>query len=461
MASSTFLERASVARRPLVASLMCAGMALGACGKTEAGPAAPIAQVSRAEPAAPAQPAAPSAPDNARAPESPALRRGPADRTEAIQATLALMQQGDFGQAFKYLADPVLWTEVGLPDGELDSIGKIIDFQRNARAGFSDFHMKARRIIESADYQVVELVWSARHSGAFADGTAATDKVVTLPEAMLIRYQEDGLIDRVWVFQDWPNALQQLGLAPGLPSDFKPFMLPEKTEVVTGAFDPLLHKGYDDFVARLGGDAYSAMLTERAADDFSWLDLASGQAISGRDATASYLGARLKSFALTSTHIESAIGAGPYFAAYKTSELVYKGGFASVAASDQKITTHTLDIVLFDAATMRMQSLASYGNSYETLFALGIGGGGAAWPRLAVFGIDRCDSYVAKVRACTASLDGVPRQAMRDALDKQVAVWTNDVAPIGRAERLGQSCDAALVVAKATLAASCPRVAWN
>jgi len=40
-----------------------------------------------------------------------------------------------------------------------------------------DFHIKAKRIIEAADYQVVEYVWSAKHTGAFADGTVATDKV--------------------------------------------------------------------------------------------------------------------------------------------------------------------------------------------------------------------------------------------------------------------------------------------
>src|SRR5690606_30204854 len=131
--------------------------------------------------------------------------KGPTDRTAAIQQSLQDFVAGNYAAAFKYLEDDVTWTEVGLPDGELTSKEALIKFQERQRAGFSDLQMKAARIIEAADYQVVEFVWTAKHTGTFADGTQATNKTVTMPGAMLVHYDtDDGMVDKVWVFQDWP-----------------------------------------------------------------------------------------------------------------------------------------------------------------------------------------------------------------------------------------------------------------
>jgi len=452
-------------RTRFIASLALCGAALWACDKTDkpsvAEPA--MTQVSQPDPVKPPNPEAPSKPVPDREPAPPSETRGPVDRSEALQSTLARMEKGDFGQAFKYLAEDVIWTEVGLPDGKLTSVPAIVGFHERSRTGFSDFHMKARRIIESADYQVVEFVWSARHTGAFADGTAATNKVATLPGAMLLRYQQDGLIDRVWVFQDWPNALQQLGLAPDLPRNFNPFPLPEETEIVIGRYEPLFRERYEGFVARLGADDVRTTLSERATDDFTWIDLDSGQRVSAQDARNTYFAERSGEFQRDGIDIEAAVGAGPFFAAYVTNKLVYKGGFMGVPANDQKITTHTLDIVQFDAEKMRFKTLASYGNSYEILATLGVTAGMTARPEAKVgsFAIAACDDYVEHMRACFDSLPDATREATREALDQQIVAWQKDHSDGTARDNVKRACESAARSAHVTYASACPRVDWE
>ncbi|MFO0748197.1 MAG: nuclear transport factor 2 family protein [Myxococcota bacterium] len=422
------------ARTPLVIASIYGGLALGACSKNPAPPEPATAQVSQRDPVPPVDPATPAAPEPER--KAPAAeRRGPADRTAGIEGTLALMEAGDFGKAFTLLADPVTWTEVGLPKGELDSLGAVIDYQRSSRTGLSDFHLKPKRIIESADYQVVELVWSARHTGAFADGTPATDKTVTLPAAMLLHYQRDGLVDRVWVFQDWPNALQQLGLAPGLPEGFHPAAMPDKVEVVTGPEAPDLRARYLEQLARPEPQPVRTEL---------------GRAGQSAD------------FQRKSTDVSIALGAGGTFVAFATNELVYRGGFLAVAPADQEVTTHTLDIVELDPATGRFTGVTSYGNSYEIMAALQITAGAAERPdgKEKPFGVPVCDAYIAHVRACGESVDAHAQQAMLDDLDRAIATWAADNGGGARAERLTQACTAARAAAKAAFGASCPSVDW-
>ena len=434
---------------------------LGACDKKDQPPTPPLAQVSRVEPVKPPAPDKPHNPDLARANE--ADLGGLENRTQATQETFALMERGDFAMAFKRFSASVRWTEVGLPQGEFDSVAKLIAFQRASRTGFSDFQIKPQRIIESADYEVVEYVWSARHTGAFADGTPATNKVATLPGAMLIHYKTAEVIDQIWVFHDWPSVLQQLGLAPGLPEGFEPHAMPGKSEVVTGAAEPRYQGRYHDFLTGLGPDAYEITLRDQATDDLSWFDVTAGKVLTGRAAAATHLGGRSKAFTLVSSEIQTAIGAGLYFAAFTKNELVYKGGFMNVTADGQKVTTHTLDIVLFDATSLRFKRLASYGNSYETLAALRLSAASTARPANAdaKLGVKACDGYVAKIRECGESLDGQAKQGMLAAMDSQVHAWASEAVGPTRNERLTQACDAALTLAKGTFQATCPRVVWN
>ncbi len=447
---------------------MCAvSSALGllACDKSKApGPESATAQMNKVEPAAPEKPTTPSEPDREQKPPTAAERRGPTDRAEAMKLTIKEMERGEFRQAFKHLDDGIVWTEVGLPDGEFDTIDEVVGYQQRSRTGYSDFRLRAKRIIASADYQVVEFVWSARHSGAFADGTPATNKVVTLPGAMMLRYQDDGLIDRVWVFQDWPLALKQLGLSPNLPADFKPFPLPEQTALVTGPHNELFKERYQTFASRLGPADLDTTLGERVADDFSWTDFESGMMLTGRDATKEYLARRFTSFLPQSSNIEASVGAGTFYAAYVTNELVYKGGFMGVAGTDQKITTHTLDIVEFDPEMLRFKTLVRYGNSYEILAGLNLNASAGVTTPAAKderFGLKACDDYVNHMRACIESQDAAKQTEMRSALDAQLVKWQAEQKDTELRGGVMRSCEDAHLLAKQSLGASCPRVTWE
>lgn len=432
-----------------------------ACDKDKA--PSPTAQVRSTTQANPASPTLPTPVDRDRKPPSEDDRRGPTDRVAAIKVMLTQMESGEFGPAFRYLDEDVVWTEVGLPNGELDSVPAIIDYQRRARVGYSDFKLRSKRVIDSADYQVVEYVWSARHSGTFADGTPPTDKVATVPGAMLIRYQSDGLIDRVWVFQDWPNAVQQLGLAPGLPADFKATMLPEQVELVSGTLDSAFASSYGTFASRMGRDLYVKALAEQTADDFAVINLRSGQLVQGKDAMLAYFGERVGSFEVESTKVEAMMGAGSYFAAFITHNYAYRGGFMGVLANDQKVTTHSLDVVQFDPATLRFKSLATYGNSFEILSALGLSARSSPKPeaRLRLFGVKTCDHYVANSRACFETLGVTEKAEAHVALDAQIARWHADSNAKDRDQELEVWCTAALAENKAKYAAACPRVTWD
>lgn len=441
-----------------------AGLAMGGCGKKEPAAEAPIAQLNKPEPEKPATPAVPPAPDKDRQLPAEADRKAPLNRTDTIKETFQLMEKGDLGQALRYLDKDVDWTEVGLPNGEFETADAVIAYQQKARTGLSDVKLRPRRVIESADYQVVEYVWSARHTGAFADGTPATNKVATVPGAMLVRYGEDGLIDDVWNFMDWPNVLQQLGLGPELPKDFRAVAIPGDVEVVIGAGDASYRERYVGFVGGLGPDQYKTTFTERTAPDFSWFDLMTGNVVTNHDGTNTYFADRRGAFVRDATDIETTIAAGPYFVAYVTNKLIYKGGYLGVPADNQKVSTHTLDIMRFDMETMRVKTLASYGNSYEILASLGMNAGGAATSpvvKLDNVMIEDCDDYVEDMRACLDSLEPTTREATRAALDQQIATWKLDTKNGVRLEVIKTSCEAATESAKKAYASSCPRVDWD
>lgn len=435
------------------------GAPLGACDKDKA--PSPMAQVTQTKNVGQASPGLPSAVDHERRPPEPADRRGPSDRVAAIAVMLSQIESGEFGPAFRYLDEDLVWTEIGLPDGEFDTVPEVIDYQRRMRVGFSEFKLRSKRIIDSGDYQVVEYVWSAKHTGTFADGTPPTGKVATVPSAMLLRYQADGLVDRVWVFQDWPNVVQQLGLAPGLPADFSANALPDETELVKGAVDQAFASSYETFASRMGRDLYVKALAEQTADDFAVIDLRTGRLVQGREAMLAYFGERVGSFELKKSKVEVVVGASPYFAAFITHDYVYRGGFMGVLANEQEVTTHSLDVVQFDPSTLQFKGLATYGNSFEILSALGLNAQSTSRPdaRFKPFSVKSCNHYVENARLCFESLGATEKAAAHVELDAQIARWHAESAETG--ETLGVRCAAALFSAKARHAAACPRVAWD
>jgi hypothetical protein len=443
----------------MIIAMTLAGLSVS-CEKAET--PTPASQLTR-EQVRPSNPRLPSPADLTRKPPTEAERRGPIDRAAAVKVMLAKMESGDFAQAFRYLDEDVVWTEVGLPVGELDTVPELVDYQRRARVGLSDFRLRPSRIIDSADYQVLEYVWSALHTSALADGTPPTGKVATVPGAMLIRYQADGLIDRVWVFQDWPNAVQQLGLAPGLPADFKAARLPDRTELINGGLDSVFAASYRSFASRMRRDAYVKALAEHTSEDFAVINLHSGHLVKGQDAMLAYFGERVGSFDIEDTEIEVMLGAGNFFAAFITHHYTYRGGFMGVLANAQKVTTHTLDVVQYDPRTLRFTSLASYGNSYEILSALGLSAWSETQPeaRPKRLGVKACDQYVENARMCFETLEPIDKSAAHLALDARVAHWRVGGAAEENHQELGILCGAALAETRGRYAAACPRVTWD
>ena len=116
----------------------------------------------------------------------------------------------------------------------------------------------------------------------------------------------------------------------------------------------------------------------------------------------------------------------------------------------------------FDAEKMRFKTLASYGNSYEILAALGVSAGAAPdAARAGKFLIAACDDYVADMRECIESMDGEKQAGARLALDQQVIAWQADSGAKLVIDKVRVACEAARDEAKVKVAASCPRVVWN
>jgi len=115
-----------------------------------------------------------------------------------------------------------------------------------------------------------------------------------------------------------------------------------------------------------------------------------------------------------------------------------------------------------DPATLRLKTLASYGNSFEIMAALGVNAG--ASPKAGALDslkIDACDDYVKDMRECLGSIEAKTRDATTTVLNEQLAGWKADIAAGKSTDLVKAACLAASVNGRGTYAAQCPRVEWN
>jgi len=401
-----------------------------------------------------------------------AEKAAPADRTAAVQQGFADYAAGKLDESFKFMTDDATWTEVGMPNGEFKGLAAIKEMHTKQLAGFSEVQMKIGRIIEAGEYQVVEYVWKGKNTGALPDGTAATGKEATVPGAYLAHYNDKGLVDQVWIFQDTMNTMQQLGVVPGLAEGFTPVALPETVEVVKADFNPALKDAYMAFGQKMKPDTIDAAIDEMTTDDYTMADFMTGKTVTGKAAMKEMMKKWMSMFTMDSMNADMAFGAGDYLVVVATSTMTYKGGIPGVEAKDQKVTSHALDIAKFEGG--KFKSYTSYMNGLETAMGLGMMGGAAAKPEegkaedakpageMPSFGVAACDAYMRGVMACVEKVPEAGRQAIKDGLQQTLDAW-KQVAAGGDAAKaaLEQGCKSALDASKQSMSALCPDVKWE
>ena len=97
-------------------------------------------------------------------------------------------------------------------EGDVDRDG-LEAFIRNAREGFSDFHMDVEFMIAEDDTVVVIFTVSGTHDGEFM-GIPPTGESGTTPGIFVHRFDEDGMVVEAWAVWDALGLLQQVGVVP-------------------------------------------------------------------------------------------------------------------------------------------------------------------------------------------------------------------------------------------------------
>ncbi|MCC6625703.1 MAG: nuclear transport factor 2 family protein [Deltaproteobacteria bacterium] len=403
-----------------------------------------------------------------------AERKGPEDRVAAMQQAFVDYTAGKLDETFANFTDDATWTEVGVPNGELKGLAAIKDFHKAQQAGFSELSMKIGRIIDAGEHQVVEYVWSGKNTGKLLTGQEPTGKIAVVPGALLVHYTPAGLVDKAWAFQDHMNAMQQLGVAPGLAADFTPVAMPETTEVVKGEFNAALADTYKAFGAKMGPDTINAAIDEMVADDFTMASFRTGKTITGKDGLKESMKGWMSMFQMTEAKPEMVFGAGDYLVVVTTNTMAYKGGIEGVEAKDQPVTCHELVITRLEGG--KFKSYASYMNNMEVAMALGMMGGAASKPdaeepkaedakpaaEVPSFGVASCDAYVKGIMACVEKVPEAARGAINDSLKQTLETWKT-VAAQGDAQKaaLEQGCKSMLDATKQSMSSMCPDVKWE
>jgi len=480
--------------RLYVSILAALGLTASACGKKEEKKPTPATQEVKKDEPAKKDPVAEAPKKDEPVVEAPkkdepvveapkkdepvAEKKGPEDRVATIQQGFADYAAGKLDDSFKYFADDATWTEVGLPNGELKGVAAIKDFHKVQQAGFSELAMKIGRIIDTGEYQVVEYVWTGKNTGKLMTGAEPTGKSATVPGALLVHYNQANLIDKAWAFQDHMSAMQQLGVAPGLPEGFVAATLPETTEVVKGEFNPALAEAYKTFGSKMGSDTIDAAIDEMVADGYTMADFRTGKAVEGRDGLKAMMKEWGKMFQMSGFTSDITIGAGDYLVVVATNTMTYKGGIAGVEAKDQQIKSTSIDIAKFEGT--KFKSYASYTNGMDVAIGLGMMGGAAAKPEegkvedgakaedgvkdapaaaLPSFGVPSCDAYVRGITACIEKMPEAARGAVADGLKATLEDWQK--ADATQKEALETGCKSLLDATKQSMSTMCPEVKWE
>jgi steroid delta-isomerase-like uncharacterized protein len=388
----------------------------------------------------------------------------PADRTEGVQKALEAWSTGDMDAAYAHYTDDVVLYNVGNPQmPEVKGKAAVVEMAKSMKSTMTELKVKASRIIEAGEVQVVEYVIQGQFKAPGDE--AAPAKTITVPAAMVLAYNAEGKVAQAWNFQDDASALQQIGAIPGLPEGFAPVAFPEATEVVKGEKNDALAAIYKDFGAKMSSAETIDSIADLLAEDYTMVDFSSGKTIAKAD-TVAFLKAWSGMFADKTNTIDKEFSVGEFYITVSTMTGTYKGGIPNVEAKDQKVTITSLDISrIVDG---KFKSWAGYSNNMQILSSLGVLGGAAEKPAegeaaaAGDIGVAECDNYLKTVRECMGKL---PEQAqaqfetgIKSALDswKQLAAGGDEAKAA-----LAQACKQAVEASKQAMGTMCPDVKWE
>jgi len=461
--------------RLYVSILTVAGLSMSACGKKAEVKPEPAKTEEPAKVEAPKDPAAEAPKDPvAEAPKDQAadtVAEAPkdptpapvADRTEGLQKALEAWTNGDFDGAYGAYADDVVYYNVGNPQmAEVKGKAALVEMAKAMKASATELKVKASRIIEAGEVQVVEYVIHGQFKVPGDDDAAP--KVATIPAAMVLAYNAEGKITTAWNFQDDANLLQQVGVVPGLAADFKAVAFPETTEVVKGEKNDALAAIHKDFGTKLMNPETIDSTADLLAEDYTMVDFNTGKTITKADAVA-YNKGWMAMFGDVTNTTDKEFSVGEFYITVSTMTGTYKGGMGDIAAADQKITINSLDISrIVDG---KFKSWTGYSNGMQLLAGLGALGGAAEKPADGAaaggdIGVAECDNYLKNVRECMSKLPAEAQGQFETGIKSALDSWKQLAAGGDEAKTaLAAACKQAVDASKQAMASMCPDVKWE
>ena len=387
-----------------------------------------------------------------------------ADRTEGVQKGIEAWAAGKFDEVFANYTDDAVQYNVGSPTaGEVKGKAAIIDREKAVQAGMSDIKMKASRIIETGDIQIVQAVMTANVKTKGADG-AEVVKAVAAPLAMVMQYNAEGKVAAQWVFMDEMNVLQQVGAIPGLAEGFVAAVLPETTEVIKGETNPAHAELYKAFGAKMTPDTIEAAVTEHFAEDYTMVDFRTGKTIDKAGSAATLKG-WMAMFTDATMTTDKEFSVGEYYVTITTNTSTYKDGIPGATAGAKVTTTELAVSRIVDG---KFKSWAGYMNGLQMASQLGLTAGAAEKPAEVVaageaLGVAECDLYLTKMNECLSKLAPEAKGAIEQGMKTNAEAWKKQVAEGGDAVKaqLATSCKTILETSKIVMGSMCPDVKWE
>lgn len=447
--------------RLYVSILAVATMSISACGKKPA--EQPKPEPAKTDEAKKEEPKPEEAKKEEPKPEEPK----PAtvvDRTEGVQKAIEAWGAGKLDEVFANFTDDAVQYNVGSPTaGEVKGKAAIIDHEKAVQASLSDIKVKASRIIESGDTQIVQAVVTGNVKTKGADG-AEVVKPVAAPIAMVFAYNAEGKVTTQWVFMDEMSILQQAGAVPGLPEGFVAATLPETTEVIKGEANPAHAELYKAFGAKMKPDTIEAAVTEHFADDYAMTDLRTGKTLD-KAGSAAMLKGMMAMFTDETMTTDKEFSVGEYYVTISTSTSTYKDGIPG-ATPGAKVTMQQLAVSrIVDG---KFKSWTGYMNGLQMASQLGLTAGAAEKPAEVAAagdstGIPECDLYLTKMAECLGKVDAAAKGPIEQGMKTNADAWKKSLAEGGDAVKatLAPSCKTMLETAKTATGALCPDVKWE
>lgn len=388
-----------------------------------------------------------------------------ADRTEGVQKALENWAAGKYDEVYANFTDDAVRYEVGDPNmPEIKGKQAIIDASKKMAESMSDAKVKASRIIEAGDTQIVEAVMTANIKTKGADG-AEVVKPVAVNSAMVLTYNAEGKVTAMWHFMDGMSVMQQAGIAPGLPEGFVAPTLPETTEIVKGDANPNLMATYKAFGEKMKPDTIDQAIADLIADDYKMVDFHSGKTV-GKADMAAFMKGWMGMFADQTMTVDKEITAGEYLVTVTTNTATYKTGIEG-AKADTKVTTHELAISrIVDG---KFKSWAGYMNGLEFASQLGLLGGAAEKPADAAadtgatLGVAECDLYVTKMTECLGKMPEAVKANFENGMKQAVEGWKTSITAGGDTAKtaIQATCKQMVDTTKTAVANLCPDVKWE